>query len=142
MLPQIWGKYGWNFIHLITVSYPINPTKDDKINYFNYFYWLQKVLPCEKCRYNMLQHLQKYPLSDTVLSCKENLIKWGIDLHNAVNYSNGKPILSYYEAIENIENLMKEKSKDGAIHNYFYLIIIGLIIVILILIFVILGKKN
>ena len=33
MLPEIWGKHGWNFLHLITMGYPDNPTEDEKRQY-------------------------------------------------------------------------------------------------------------
>ncbi len=59
MLPEIWGKYCWTFIHLLTLEYPEFPTQADKENYKEYFESLQKVLPCEKCRNNLETHLKK-----------------------------------------------------------------------------------
>ena len=45
-----------------------------------------------------------YPLTDTVLSKKINLINWTIDMHNAVNKINKKKIYGYTEALEIIRN--------------------------------------
>jgi len=28
--PGIWGKYYWDVIHIITLTYPENPTEQDK----------------------------------------------------------------------------------------------------------------
>ena len=50
--PQIWGPHGWKFIHYVSLGYPENPTINDKNFYKNFYYSLQDVLPCEKCRIN------------------------------------------------------------------------------------------
>lgn len=135
MLPEIWGEHGWNFLHLVTLGYPELPTKADKENYYNYLHYLQYVLPCAKCRYNMTDHLEKYPLTDVVLENRTNLTRWGIDLHNVVNFYTGKPMLSYEEAMKEINNLAQPRSSFA---NYMYII---LVIILVILIFYLLYKK-
>src|ERR1700733_5146368 len=92
MLPKIWGKYAWNFIHLVTLSYPDNPTCEDKRQYYIFFTSLKNVLPCAKCKFNMEKHLKKFPLTDEILSSKQNLIKWDIHLHNYYNNSSYYPL--------------------------------------------------
>ena len=141
MLPEIWGRYGWNFLHLVTFNYPDNPTELDKEHFFQFFYSLQYILPCGKCRYNLSNHLKKYPLTAESLSSKTNLVKWCIDLHNIVNYYIGKPMLTYTEAINEINKLInpQQNSKKWII----YLLI--LIVVLMIIIFFVLynrTKKN
>lgn len=128
MSPEIWGKYGWNFIHLVTLGYPENPTEFDKKNYYDFFSSLQYVLPCEKCRYNFSQHFKKYPLTNKVLSNRSSLVKWGIDLHNVVNYYTGKPMLTYPEAMNEINKMIDVKNN---FENFIYylLIIIALLII-------------
>ena len=37
MSPEIWGKIAWNFLHLVTLDYPLNPTNLDKQHYYEYF---------------------------------------------------------------------------------------------------------
>ena len=44
--PKLWGPHGWKFMHYISLGYPINPTSKDKINYKNFYYSLQDILPC------------------------------------------------------------------------------------------------
>lgn len=140
MLPKIWGPYGWNFLHLVTIAYPENPTEDDKMKYYNYFYCLQYVLPCAKCQYNMSQHLKKYPLNDEVLSSRTNLVKWGIDLHNIVNYYTGKPMLTYAEAMNDINKLMDPVKSNN---NWFiYILLIIVIVIVIYLIYYYRFKKN
>ena len=33
MEPEIWGPHAWQFLHSITLSYPDNPTFEDKNNH-------------------------------------------------------------------------------------------------------------
>lgn len=132
MLPDIWGRCAWKFLHLVTIGYPDHPTEMDKIHFYQFFENLQYVLPCEKCRKNLAQHLQKYPLTNEVLSSRKNLIKWGIDLHNVVNYYLGKPMLSYNEALNELSKLVNPPKNN----NYlFYIILIIVIIIVIYLLF-------
>lgn len=135
MLPEIWGKHAWNFIHLTIFGYPVNPSQQDKINYFNFFNDLQFVLPCDKCRFNLSQHLKKIPLTNEILSDRSLFIKWGIDLHNMVNYYTGKPILSYNKALDEINKLVNPKKSNN-------LFLIIMIIIVVLCIFYYLWKKS
>lgn len=128
MLPEIWGNYGWKFIHLITVAYPNNPTEDEKREHYDFFQTLKYVLPCTKCRYNLTHHLKKYPLTEEVLSCRKNFVKWGIDLHNVVNYYIGKPMLTYTEAMNEINKLVNPPTVDYTPVYYLLILIIVAII--------------
>ncbi|HLX54740.1 MAG TPA: Erv1/Alr family FAD-linked sulfhydryl oxidase [Aquella sp.] len=133
MLPEIWGRYGWCFFHFVTLGYPDNPTEEDKIHYYEYITNLKYVLPCEKCRHNLKNHLKKYPLTETALSNRANLVKWGIDLHNIVNYYTGKPMLSYAESLAELNKLTNTTKSTEPTNNILYIIIgiVGLIIFIL-----------
>lgn len=129
MDPTIWGPHAWTFMHCVTLSYPMEPTPEDKEYMRNFFGSLPGILPCYKCRMNFKTHISKIPLTDEVLSSKEKLVKWLIDIHNVVNQMNGKKIMSYEEAIS-----CCHKKKI----NYYYYI---LIFVIVILFLIILSKK-
>lgn len=115
MLPDIWGKYGWNFIHLITLDYPQHPTDSDKTNYRNFFYALIYVLPCAKCKHNLAKNISNFPLTDNILSNRSSFVKWGIQIHNIVNNHLGKPVLSYKEALYEIKKLANPKKEDNTI---------------------------
>jgi hypothetical protein len=91
--PNLWGPHLWKFMHLFTLSYPNEPTEDEKDTAYNFFTAIQTVLPCEKCRYNFKNHLET--LTEEVLDSNENLVKWLFDIHNEVNKSTGKPIFSF-----------------------------------------------
>jgi Erv1 / Alr family len=129
MLPEIWGACGWKFLHIITLEYPEHPTESDQENYYEYFLALKNVLPCAKCRQSLACHLKKYPLTSEVLSSRTNLVKWGIDLHNVVNYYLGKPMLGYIDALNEIRKYTS-KPKPTSTLTYVLLLIIVIIIVV------------
>jgi len=98
--PKIWGPSSWKFMHYITMGYPEQPSEEVKRSTYNFFTSLKDLLPCEKCRYNFGYHLQRHPLTNDILSSRSKLINWLIDIHNDVNASTGKPILTYDQALE------------------------------------------
>ena len=71
--PNIWGPSAWFFIESSILSYPDNPNNIEIENYKNFFNSLQYILPCSKCRHNYSIHIKKYPLTNQILSNKDNL---------------------------------------------------------------------
>lgn len=122
MKPEIWGPHAWIFLHSITLAYPEIPTQQDKINMRNFINSLGEVLPCNKCKINFKSHLKTNPLTDKILSSRNSLIKWMIDIHNSVNKSNFKETLSYENSLKYILNLYED--------NNFIMIVFSIIIVI------------
>tara|TARA_B100000575_G_scaffold288338_1_gene288182 strand:- start:944 stop:1348 length:405 start_codon:yes stop_codon:yes gene_type:complete len=116
--PKIWGPKAWFFIETIILSYPDNPTLNDKTTFKNFFNSLAYILPCRKCRYNYKNHIKSYPLNDKILSNKNNLIDWIVKIHNL---SMGKKItkksmLNYY--------INQYKNTNNNLYIYIYIIII------------------
>lgn len=128
MKPEIWGKYAWPFFHMVTMGYPENPTEKDKQRYFTYINCLKYVLPCDKCKNNLKKHLKRYPLTEEALSSRQALIKWGIDLHNIVNYYTGKPMLTNEAAVNELNKMIEEQNKPSDQRYYWIIGIIGLLI--------------
>ena len=79
-----WGPHGWKFIHYITLGYPKLPSKEDKKNFKLFFELIKDIVPCSICQYNYENHLKIYPLTDNILSNRFKMMKWGIDMHNAI----------------------------------------------------------
>ena len=127
MLPEIWGQHAWNFIHLLTLGYPQNPSETEKTQYRNFFYALIYVLPCKKCCHNLAANINKYPLTDNILSSRNSFVKWGIDLHNAVNLHTGKDPLSYKDALNEINKLMNVNKKED--NTVYYVLLFTIVIV-------------
>jgi FAD-linked sulfhydryl oxidase len=113
--PSLWGREGWHLIHYITLNYPQNPTDQDKKLYQQFFEFLPQVLPCPFCGNHFIENMAKNPIR---LENTRSLFEWGVDMHNAVNESNGMRLLSYEEALEQI-NLNSSRGRfDSEILNH------------------------
>tara|TARA_B100001057_G_C22820874_1_gene939344 strand:+ start:113 stop:802 length:690 start_codon:yes stop_codon:yes gene_type:complete len=96
MMTKIWGPAGWLFLHCITFGYPyvINPENSDhdlkQDDYYKFFYYLGKVLPCKYCRDSYMEFFKELPIVNS-LNSREELTKWLYDMHNKVNHKLGVP---------------------------------------------------
>lgn len=98
MSTNYWGPKTWKTLHCITYIYPTNPSQEVKKNYIYFFnYTVPGILPCPICQKHFLKHLRDRPIYNHI-SSKESLCKWLIDVHNYVNRSNRKRIITYEEA--------------------------------------------
>ena len=105
MLTSVWGPPMWHVLHTISFNYPVNPTKEDKENYYNYFKNLQKVLPCKYCRDNLKKNFKKCPLRKSVFKNRDTLSRWVYDLHELVNKMlKKKSNLSYSQVRDRYEH--------------------------------------
>jgi hypothetical protein len=104
MKPEIWGSHFWYILHIISFEYPLNPTEYDKRIYHDFYTSLKDVIPCEMCRKHYRTHIHKYPLTPH-LDNRDTLIKWVIQVHNFVNASLGKPILTIAQVMDIYANL-------------------------------------
>lgn len=96
--PDKWGPHVWQALHYITLGYPQNPSKEQKLKYKTFFVLLKDTLPCSVCANHYAENLKKMPLSDKDLANKESLVKWLINFHNVVNKMKEKPVIKYIEA--------------------------------------------
>ena len=109
--PKHWGKEGWKFIHWVALTYPSQPTQEDKKNYLKFFESLQDVLPCPICAVHFKQNMKDHPIQ---MGSNRELFNWTVDIHNMVNKQNGKKILTYDEAFSELtkENKTKKVNDD------------------------------
>lgn len=91
--PNLWGKHGWIFFNHIALSFPENPTDEEKRAYKNFFTEVQHILPCQSCSQNYKQHLSELPIED-YLKDKDTLFSWTIKMQNKVNKILNKPLLN------------------------------------------------
>jgi len=128
--PNMWGSQGWHFIHAVALTFPNEPTEQDKENYNKFFYSLPDVLPCPSCGLNFAEKLEKTPPN---LENQESLWRWTVDVHNEVNQKNDKPILSYDEAFsEFVKNSKKQKrvtTKQDSLTELFAGLTLSLILI-------------
>lgn len=109
LLPDIWGPHAWEFLHSVSFGYPINPTKEDKIQYEHFFRSLEYVLPCG-CKKSYGQFIASdVLLDDNVFKDRDSLTKWVYDLHERVNKKLGKTYNVTYEEIYKKYNSYRTK---------------------------------
>ncbi len=130
MNADIWGPHAWVFLHSITFSY--DPKNKEAMKKF--VSSLESLLPCEICREHFKQNLLAKPLTDEILSSKDLLFKWFVDLHNIVNLKNGKKTYSYAEVVEKYKNLYAPKED--------YLSLFGIIVLMIVVILLIKKLNN
>lgn len=98
-MTSTWGPDTWRAINAIARSAPEHPTPTEVVQYKNFFMSIGYVLPCPKCRRHYLSWLAQFNMS-RVCSSRDAMIRWVIDLHNAVNRRLGKRVLAYPEALQ------------------------------------------
>lgn len=96
MMTKVWGPAGWLFLHCITFGYPyvINPDNQEHIgkqeDYYNFFYYLGRVMPCRYCRDSYQDFFRELDISKS-LNSRSSLTKWLYNIHNKVNDKLGVP---------------------------------------------------
>jgi ATP-dependent Zn protease len=134
---KCWGTPGWKFIHIVALSYPDNPSNNDKINYKNFFTNLENILPCKICANHYKENLIKHKLTDYVLSSSDELFNWTVRMHNEVNILNNKQVIDYDTARQLVTNC-NDNINNGNINNdnlimYKYIIFLLIICIIFLL---------
>lgn len=124
--PNIWGPYGWFFIHSVALNYPTNPTIKDKNNYKIFFESLSYILPCNMCSEHYKSYINEHPI-DNFLNDNISLNKWTMEMHNNVNRLNNKKEIDYKEYID----IYRSIYTDNYNLNYKYLIILIIICIII-----------
>ena len=104
MLTSVWGPSMWFTLHIISFNYPVNPTKEQKKDYFNFFKNLGNILPCSYCRKNFKKNIKTVKLDMNVMKNRKSVSLWLYNLHNEINKMlNKKCDLSYDEVRQNYE---------------------------------------
>ncbi len=128
--PYLWGPHCWKFMHYLTMSYPDNPNDLEREKIKRFFLAIADIIPCENCRVHFALNLKKFPLSDTVLESRYNLVNWLKDIHNEVNIQNGKKIYTYDDVINEYSN--KNKKNDFSVEIVTVILLILIIIILLV----------
>lgn len=96
--PLVWGPLFWHTIHIAALSYPADPSYAHKRAAKEFFESLSHIIPCPKCREHYKSHLQRFPITPH-LDKRSDLFRWTVQVHNEVNKSLGKRIVSEAESI-------------------------------------------
>lgn len=96
MMTKVWGPAGWLFLHCVTFGYPyaINPQNPEHHtkaeDYYNFFYYLGRVMPCRYCRESYQEFFQEHDLRNN-LQNRRQIAEWLYTIHNRVNHKLGVP---------------------------------------------------
>lgn len=122
MLTYIWGPPLWHFLHTISFNYPVNPSEEDKDNYYNFLMSMGRILPCRYCRENFTKNLKSIKLNEDDFETRENFSKMIYDLHNEVNKVLNKKYNISFEEVQwkyehfrsrcNLQDLRKINEKE------------------------------
>lgn len=93
--PSKWGSPAWKFLHYVTLGCPSDAEEYNLEKYKDFFKSLQYVLPCKTCRENYKNDLHDYPLD--MITSKESLITWLIQMHSSANYKHNKKVYTCYD---------------------------------------------
>jgi len=105
MLTTIWGPGMWHSLHTISFNYPVNPTCDDKRRYQSFILSLQHVLPCGKCRKNLVNNFKRLPLKLSDMESRDTFSLYIYKLHELINKMLNKTSgLSYEDVRERYEH--------------------------------------
>lgn len=85
MLTDIWGACQWHVLHTMSFNYPIQPSPEQKVWYRAHIQNLVHVLPCGKCRKNLVKNFKKLPLLEKHMQSRATFSRYVYDLHEAVN---------------------------------------------------------
>jgi hypothetical protein len=98
-ITYVWGPSLWMTLHTISLNYPCHPTAEQKMQYKQYFDSLGHVLPCGKCRDNLVSNLSCTKYGEDVFENRDTLSRWVYDLHDSVNKMLGKKTPITYDAM-------------------------------------------
>lgn len=135
MKPEVWGKHYWFVIHVAALKYPQNPTESDVEIYRTFYNNMWHFIPCAKCSSNYKNHLIELPVENHMKN-NATLFQWTVDLHNIVNKSLKKPVISYKDALELYSNVTDDSFQPSKNEKNAMKTLIGLNIAILIIIVV------
>jgi hypothetical protein len=113
MLTTVWGPSFWHVLHTMSFNYPVNPTKEDKVNYKAFILNLQNVLPCKYCRQNLTKNFKIVPLLAKHLESRDAFSRYVYALHECVNKMLKKTSnLSYCDVRERYEHFRARCTTD------------------------------
>lgn len=94
--PAVWGPHLWRVLHIISLNYPLQPTRDQQQAYYNLFKSLCVVIPCAKCRREFCKMVMTNTLklerslftqrpSDAPGTARKRLAAYVVAMHSKVN---------------------------------------------------------
>jgi len=86
-----WGKALWRGIVAMAMTFPENPTVEDREHYRKLVEALSHTLPCHECQRHMREFMLAHPPN---LESTRKFVEWCLALFNDVRTRQGKPLVS------------------------------------------------
>ena len=135
MEPKNWGKFGWGFIHNVALGYPEDLTYMKKEQYRKFFEVIGDVLPCLDCQDHYKEMIADYP---PIMTNKDTLFKWTVDIHNKVNERINKKQITLDEAYSIWKNTNTIEKKELTPNNKLYYLSLIFFLILLVCVLIIL----
>lgn len=94
--PRYWGSQFWFTLHTVAYFYSDRPSPTEMRHAKDFYLSLASLLPCPGCAMHYQQLLNEIPIDDAITS-RQKLMIWVNRIHNEVNRSLEKPIVSMEE---------------------------------------------
>lgn len=104
MSPDVWGPIFWQTMHIVSLGYNPEPSKQEQEDAIKLYTSLKTMLPCGICRAHYSEFLREMPIEHAVGS-RDDLIYWVFRLHNKVNKNLGKREFTFDEYIQAMRHL-------------------------------------
>jgi hypothetical protein len=105
MLTYVWGPPLWHFLHTMSFNYPNKPSASQKKDYRRFMESLQGILPCGKCRENLVKNYRALPLLQSDMADRASFSKYVYELHELVNRMlKKKSVITYEEVRDRYEH--------------------------------------
>jgi len=112
MMKFVWGPLLWDYLHMISFNYPINPENKQKKEYINFMYTLGNTLPCKTCRENYKKNLKELKFSMKDMQSRETFSKFIWSLHDYVNKQLNKPKSPSYNYVKYAYEHFRYRDED------------------------------
>ena len=91
-MTAVWGPLGWITLHSISVNYPTNPQREDKVIVKKFLDLFAETISCPSCKGHFTNMYQSYTRQNpTWADSKYNLFLFIVRAHNTVNKRIDKP---------------------------------------------------
>jgi len=112
-LTTIWGPAIWHFLHIISFNYPVNPTEEHKKHYLQFMLNLKYILPCKKCRENLIKNYKQLPITLKDMKNRYTFSLYVYNLHELINKMlHKKSNLSYEDVRQRYEHFRARNCND------------------------------
>lgn len=96
--PSTWGPSLWTCLHCFSLSYPLNPSDEDKAAMHRFFHAMKNVLPCGQCKSDFTLMMERDPIEHHLHS-RESLCRWVNEKHNQVNRKTNSPTMTFEDSV-------------------------------------------